>query len=517
MFDKRSGRKSPTRLPKIFACCGLIGLAAMLSVQAQPATGACADLANLKLDHITITEAVVVPAAPAYCKVSGSAHPTPDSDIHFAVMIPEGGAWNGRYLQLGNGGFAGVLPERGMIAAVAQGYAVAGTDDGHQSTINTDASWALNHPEKQIDFGYRALKETTDAAKAIIRAYAGTAPKFSYFHGCSDGGREALMEAQRYPGDFDGIVAGDPANHWTHLLTGAAWDYQALTRTPQSYLTPDKLKLIQAEAVRQCGDVDGVIEDPLSCHFRPQKIRCKDGDGPSCLTDAQIATLRKIYGGPKNPRTGQQILSGFSAGGEGEAQGWGRWISGTAPGDNQALIYSFASNFFRYIVFADPSYDVGKLNFDSDVAITDAKTAATFNSYDPDLSAFRARGGKLIQYHGWIDPAIPALDSVDYYRLVQKKMGPTSTFYRLFMAPGMLHCSGGPGPNVIATLPAITAWTEQNKAPDFLVATKYKNNDPALPVERTRPLCVFPARAQWDGKGDKSRLESFRCRAPGRG
>jgi len=514
MPDKQHGSRA--KFAKILAGCTLAALAAMLSVHAQPASGACADLARLALAHVTITEAVSVPAGtlPAYCKVSGSAHPTPDSDIRFEVVIPE--KWNGRYLQVGNGGFAGVIPERGMLAGLAQGYAVAGTDDGHQSTINTDASWALNHPEKQIDFGYRALKQTTDAAKAIIRAYAGTVSKFSYFQGCSDGGREALMEAQRYPQDFDGIVAGDPANHWTHLLTGAAWNYQALTETPESYLPPDKLKLVQAEAVRQCGDEDGVIEDPLSCHFRPEKIRCTAGGGPSCLPDGEIATLRKIYGGPRNPRTGEKILAGFSPGGEGEAQGWSRWISGTTSGDNQALIYGFGSNFFRYIVFADPHYDIGKLNFDGDVALTDARTAATFNSYDPDLSAFRARGGKLIQYHGWADPAIPALDSVDYYRLVQEKMGPTGNFYRLFMAPGMLHCAGGPGPNAIATLPAIAAWVEQNKAPDFLVATKYRDNDPAQPVERTRPLCVFPARAQWDGKGDKTRLESFRCGAPGK-
>jgi len=266
----------------LLACCALLGLGAILGVHAQPAaSGACADLANLKLAHVTITEAVPVSAGalPAYCKISGFAHPTVDSNIGFAVMIPENGAWNGRYLQLGNGGFAGVIPERGLIAAVAQGYAVAGTDDGHQSSVGTDASWALNHPEKQIDFGYRALKETTDAAKAIIRAYAGTAPKFSYFQGCSDGGREALMEAQRYPDDFDGIVSGDPANHWTHLMTGGAWNYQALTQSPESYLTPNKLKLIQAEAVRQCGDADGVIEDPMSCHFQPQKIAARAPTG----------------------------------------------------------------------------------------------------------------------------------------------------------------------------------------------------------------------------------------------
>jgi feruloyl esterase len=487
----------------------LVTMTAGVSQIRQQPGNACAGLTGLRLPHVEITGAAMVPAASAYCRVEGFAHPTSDSNIGFEVWIPDG--WNGRYLQVGNGGFAGVIPERGMVGPVAQGYAVAGTDDGHQDSVNTSARWALGHPEKQIDFGYRALKETTDAAKAIITAYTGRAPRYSYFQGCSDGGREALMEAQRYPQDFDGIVAGDPANHWTHLLTGAVWNSQALTRTPGSWLSPDKLKLIQAEAVKQCGDEDGVIEDPEGCAFRPAKIRCKNGDVPDCLTDAELTTLGNIYGGPRNPRTGEKILSGFSPGGENGPQGWGRWITGKTQGDKDALIYGFGSNFFSYIVHADPNYDILKMNFDSDVAMTDRKFAPTFNSYSPDLSAFRKRGGKLIQYHGWADPAIPALDSVDYYKTVQARMGDTRGFYRLFMAPGMLHCQGGPGPNQLATLPAISRWVEQGTAPDHLVATKYQDNDPAKPVERVRPLCVYPARATWDGKGDKSKLESFRC------
>ena len=311
----------------------------------------------------------------------GTARPTSDSDIRFEVVIPA--QWNGRYLQVGNGGFAGDIPERAMLAPLAQGYAVAGTDDGHEDTVNTDASWALNHPEKVIDFGYRALKETTDAAKAIVAANKGAAPRYSYFQGCSDGGREALMEAQRYPNDFNGIVAGDPANHWTHLLAGAAWSYQALTATPQSFLTLDKLNLVEAEAVKQCGDEDGVIEDPLACRFSPEKIRCTTGDAPNCLTDAQIAALRKIYDGPKNPRTGEKLMAGYSPGGEGEDNGWGRWITGRTPDGKDALIYRFASNFFGFIVKGDPSYDLKRLNFDSDVAAADAKQGPIFNSYEP--------------------------------------------------------------------------------------------------------------------------------------
>ena len=497
---------------KVLAWGTLAALAAIMSVQAQPASTPCSELVNLKLPHATITEASMVTAGAAYCKVLGAAYPTSDSDIRFEVVIPA--QWNGRYLQVGNGGFAGVIPERAMLAPLAQGYAVAGTDDGHEDTVNTDASWALNHREKAIDFGYRALKETTDAAKAIIAANKGAAPRYSYFGGCSDGGREALMEAQRYPDDFNGIVAGDPANHWTHLLTAAAWSYQALTATPGSFLTLDKLKLVEAEALKQCGDEDGVIEDPLACHFNPGKIRCMSGDAPSCLTDAQIAALRKIYDGPKNPRTGERLLSGYSPGGEAEDNGWGRWITGTTPDGKDALIYKFSSNFFGNIVKADPTYDLKRMNFDSDVAATDAKEGPIFNSYTPDLSAFRAHGGKLIQYHGWADPAIPALDSVDYWRLVQKTMGDTGGFYRLFMAPGMLHCGGGPGPNVLATLPAITEWVEQNRAPDAVIATKYRNNDAAAGVERTRPLCAFPGHAELMAKGDKTKAESFRCVEP---
>ncbi|HEY2009081.1 MAG TPA: tannase/feruloyl esterase family alpha/beta hydrolase [Rhizomicrobium sp.] len=495
---------------KILAWGALAALAAVMGVQAQLAVTPCADLTALQLPHVTISEASIV-AGPGggYCKVLGAAHPTPDSDIRFEVVIPQN--WNYRYLQVGNGGFAGVIPERAMMALLAQGYAVAGTDDGHQDTVNTDAGWALKHPEKAIDFGYRAIKETTDAAKAIIIANKDVAPRYSYFQGCSDGGREALMEAQRYPGDFNGIIAGDPANHWTHLLAGAAFGYQALTATPDSFLSLDKLRLVEVEAVKQCGDEFGVIEDPQACRFNPDKLRCASGDAPTCLTSAQIAALRKLYDGPKNPRTGEKLIAGFSPGGEGEDNGWSRWITGATPDGKDALIYKFAANFFGNIVFADPNYDLKRLNFDSDIAVTDANAGPIFNSYNPDLSAFRDHGGKLIQYHGWADPAIPAQDSVDYWSLVRSRMGTTDTFYRLFMAPGMLHCGGGPGPNILAVLPAISAWVEQDKAPEMIIATKYKNSDATGGIERTRPLCAYPAKALWDGTGDRTKAESFRC------
>ncbi|HEX4636566.1 MAG TPA: tannase/feruloyl esterase family alpha/beta hydrolase, partial [Rhizomicrobium sp.] len=488
-----------------FALAGIAALVAAPAVLSQTRTPspACGALTNLSLPHVVLSRAMIVPASidpanahPGYCRVTGASHPTPDSDIRFEVWIPD--HWNGRYLQLGNGGFAGTIPEPVMAAGLVQGFAVAGTDDGHQSSDGTDAGWALGHPEKQIDFGYRALKETTDAAKAIITAYAG-APKYSYFQGCSDGGREALTEAQRYPRDFNGIVAGDPANHWTHLFANGLWDYQAISATPAGALPPDKLKLVEAAALKQCGDADGVIQDPLACDFRPRALLCKSGDTPDCLSSDQVAALEKIYAGPRNPRTHEKILSGFSPGGEAEDNGWTHWITGPAGDGKQSLFHAFGHNFFSYIVYGDPNYDMTRFDFDNDLKMTDEKFAPVFNSYDTDLSAFQAHGGKLIQYHGWADPAIPALDSVDYFKSVQARMGATGNFYRLFMAPGMLHCGGGRGPNMLATLPAITAWVEQNKAPDTLIATKYHGDDPRQPVERVRPLCAFPAHAEWNG------------------
>ena len=508
------------------------GIAALLVLGAAGAAAArpeapCESMINLKLAHVTVTEARTVagapfgaagqPAVPAYCRVLATARPTADSEIRIEVAIPQGEAWNGRYLQVGNGGFAGSIPEGSILIGIAAGYATAGTDDGHHSAIGTDASWALGHPEKVVDFGYRALKETTDAAKTIVAAHAGRAPRFAYFIGCSDGGREALMEAQRYPDDFNGIVAGDPANNWTHLFAALAWNAQALNATPASAIPAVKLKALEAAALKACGDQDGVIENPLTCHFDPGVIRCTGADTDQCLTTAQAAAARKIYAGARNPRTGARILAGYSPGGEAEPGGWSPWITGPGAGAaDRALQSAFAHNLFAYVVFANPSYDIRGLNLDTDVRGADARLAPILNAYDPDLSAFRRHGGKLIQFHGWADPAIPARDSIDYFNLVQARMGDTSGFYRLFLAPGMLHCGGGRGPNAVnaPALAAIAEWVEKGEAPARLTIAKYTDNDPQKPLERTRPLCAFPKLAVWDRKGDRNRAESYLCKAP---
>lgn len=284
----------------------------------------CESLANLSLDHATVTAATSVPAGtftpptlpgattpsapipnlPAFCRVQITSTPTTDSSIGIEVWLPEN--WNGKYLQSGNGGFAGSILYAGMGYAIQRGYAASGTDDGHVDPVGTDASWAVGHPEKVIDYGYRALKETTDKAKAVIAAYAGSGPKFSYFAGCSDGGREALMESQRYPNDFDGIVVGDPANNTTALLTQFIWDMQALLASAASYIPPAKLPAITNAALAACdaadGVEDGVIGRPRQCHFNPDQLLCTGEDNNSCLTQPQLTALKKIYYGPHNSR-----------------------------------------------------------------------------------------------------------------------------------------------------------------------------------------------------------------------
>lgn len=509
------------------------------SSDAAPSSAApttCEGLTALHLPHVSVTEAVVVPAStqprsgprgidegtlrlPAYCRVRGSSHPTPDSDIRFEVAIPVGDAYQGRFEQVGNGGFAGRIPEGDMLEPLAEGSATAGTDDGHEAGP-ADASWAIGHPEKVIDYGWRAVKETHDAAIAIVRAYTGAAPHHAYFSGCSDGGREALTEAQRFPEDFDGIVAGAPTIFTTHVLFGFAWNFLALSESAGSYIPWPKLPAIEAAVLAACGDEDGVIQDPPSCRFDPGKLRCAGPDAPGCLTDPQITALRKIYAGVTDPRTGASIEPGFEPGGEGEPagpepDGWAMWIAGSAPGPaGQSGQYRLAASFFAGMMFEQPGYDLHRLDFARDVATTDAKLASILDPDAPDLSAFARRGGKLLHYHGWLDPVLPPRDSVAYHDRVQARMGDARVFYRLFMAPGMLHCYGGRGPNVLQTREAITAWVERGAPPDRLLATKYHDDSPVQAVEQTRPLCPYPQRARWDGQGDRRRAESHRCTDP---
>lgn len=501
----------------------------------------CVSLARLALPDASIDSALLVPAGtftppagrpipnlPAFCRVAGVINPNADSNIRFEVWMPAAG-WNGKLQGIGNGGFAGSMGFAEMGIAVSHGYATAATDTGHQAGA-TDAAWALEHPEKIVDFGYRAIHETAERAKAVIRAFYGDPPRHSYFSSCSNGGRQALMEAQHFPADYDGIIAGAPANFWTHLLVSAGFDIQATLAEPASYLPASKLPAIQAAALASCDALDGVkdglIENPPQCRVDPAALLCRGAESDSCLTAPQVAALKKIYAGPRSSQ-GQAVFPGYSPGGEAEPGGWAAWITGTQP--EQSLMFAFGTQFFKNMVYGDPAWDYHTFQVDRETEAADAKMARILNATDPDLKRFRQRGGKLILYHGWSDAAIPALSTIDYYHSVVPRMGAgdSAAFIRLFMVPGMQHCGGGSGPNSFGAVgaaqgdaqhdmaAALELWVEKGTAPQRIIATKYKTgSNPASGVARTRPLCAYPLVARWTGAGSTDDAANFTCANP---
>jgi len=481
----------------------------------------CAELAKLVLPGVTIKEAGpgTRPGVPAHCRVAGVITP----EVGFEVWLPTN--WNRKFLMVGNGGLAGTINTTAMAEPLRLGYATASTDTGH--TADQDGHWAQGHMQRVIDFAHRGVHVTTVAAKAMIRAHYGRAAEKAYFDGCSQGGQEALTEAQRYPDDYDGIVAGDPANFWTHLYMGGhMWIAQATLNDPASYIPATKTKLVGDAVNAACdaldGIKDGILNDPRKCHFDPAVLTCKNGDAPDCLTSAQVESARRIYQGART-KAGDEIFPGILPGGEAGAGGWSRWITGTDPGRGAHMTLGFP--FLRYVAFEDPAWDFrsfkfdGVDGFDSDVEFIDAKLGPIFNNMNPDLSAFQAHGGKLIQYHGWSDPDISPLNSVNYYESVVDLMGRaavgrglsrTQEFYRLFMVPGMQHCGGGPGPDTFDMISALDKWVTAGVAPEKVIATKVVNGA----VERSRPLCPYPQEARWTGTGSTDRAENFVCVIP---
>ena len=404
-----------------------------------------------------------------------TARPSPDSDIRIEVWLPAAGTWNGKFLQVGNGGFAGKLPYGLMSLGLAHGYAVAGTDDGHQSADGTDASWALGHPEKLVDFGWRAVKATTDVAHAVLNAY-GPGPRKAYFLGCSDGGREALMTAQRFPQDFDGIVAGAAAWDWTSLQAAAALYQQ---RAGTTMLRATVLPAIQAAALRACGG-GRFVTSPQACRFDPAVLACKRRAPVTdrCLTPAEVGIVRGIYAGPVNPATGRH-LPGLHPGAEAEPGSWGQWLLGRNNGVGATdRPTGFASNWFAYAVKGDAAFRVADAT-PADFAASE-RLGAIVNAADPDLSRFRANRGKLLMYHGWNDPAISPDYSIAYARAVQAKLGDATDFLRLYLVPGMLHCGGGAGPAQVDWLETLDAWVERGSAPGTLTATGAGGTSQAL-------------------------------------
>jgi tannase/feruloyl esterase len=477
----------------------------------------CEELSSMPIPGVTVTLAQSVPAGgfgnaqgqaqseaartlPAFCRVAATLRPSNDSDIKMEVWLPVAN-WNGKFQAVGNGAFSGSLPYPAMTTALARGYAVGGTDTGHSGG---SASFGLGHPEKVVDFGWRAVHEMTVTSKKIVQRVYAAAPKFAYWNGCSAGGRQAMTEAQRFPDDFDGIIAGSPGLDWTSRAAQAVRIAQRLESHPENRLSAEHRQLLHKAVLDTCdandGVKDGVIENPVACSFDPGKLQCASGDANNCLTAAEVETARQMYASPKNPKSGREI-TGLARGSE---LGWtdlGWTASARATGLDQ----------FRYLIFQDPNWNIQQFRFDTDIVRAEERDAGTINALDTNLRPFLARGGKLIQYHGWNDPQISPGNSVQYYERVVAALGGSSTVqrgYRLFMAPGMAHCGGGDGPNSFDMLAALERWVEQGQAPDQIMASRTRDGR----VERTRPLCPYPQTAVYKGRGSPDDAANFVCK-----
>jgi len=478
---------------------------------------ACERLASLLVPSAAMTLAQTVPAGtftpppgedgaafrtlPTFCRVAATLTPSSDSDIRIEVWMPAT-AWNGKFQAVGNGAFNGTINYSGMRAALARGYATSSTDTGHSGG---GASWALGHPEKIVDFGWRAVHEMTTVAKRIIASHYERGPAFSYWNGCSAGGRQGMKAAQRFPDDFNGIIAGAPGLDWTARATQAVRVAKALESNESARLQPSHRRLLHAAVVDACDALDGVkdglIESPEHCVFDPGRLECRGGDPAACLTKAQVETATLIYSSPVNPRTGRAI-TGLARGSE---LGWtdlGWTASARATGLDQ----------FRFIVFGDPRWTIRQFEFETDIVRAEESDRDTINALHPNLKPFFDRGGKLLQYHGWSDPQISPLNSTQYYARVRETLGGAPAVddsYRLFMAPGMGHCGGGEGPNSFDMVAALEQWVEHGRAADRILASRATRGV----VDMTRPLCPYPRVAAYTGTGSTNEAANFVCKA----
>jgi feruloyl esterase len=489
------------------------------------AGNSCDGLLKLVPDHGTVTRAELVPAGgfhmpggagagaaqnaarfaslPAFCRVAATLKPTSDSDIKIEVWMPASG-WNGKLEAVGNGGWAGTISYPAMAQALARGYATTSTDTGHSTS---GGEFALGHREKLIDYAYRSEHEMTVNAKSIAASFYGTAPGKSYFNGCSTGGRQALVEATRFPDDFDGIIAGAAANPKTGLDTWRIWMGLVTMKDPDARIPQEKYPAIHQAVLNACDAIDGLkdglLDDPTRCHFDPQVLACKGGDAPGCLTPRQVQSVRTILGPAKSPKTGAEIFPGYQPGTELQ---WGRLIGGSEP-------YDTALDQFKYMVFNDPKWDWRTFDVDRDREKAERALDGLLTALDPrSLAAFAKRGGKLLTYHGWSDQDIAPLASVNFYKSAVQALGEAqgSTALRLFMVPGMGHCGGGEGPNTFDMMPALEQWVEKGEPPARVIASHSTNGQ----VDRSRPLCPYPQVARYTGSGSVDQAENFTCRLP---
>jgi feruloyl esterase len=473
------------------------------------------EIRSLTSYNFSILTAKIVPATdkiPEHCDVRGLILP----EVRFAVKLPT--KWNGRFYMVGNGGYAGRIRHERMVPGLMQGYATASTDTGHDGKLEPLGTFANRNKQKEIDYSFRAIHLTAVTAKEIIEAYYDEDIEYSYFVGCSTGGRQALMEAQRFPEDFDGIVAGAPVLDFTNIQMWGIWNAQALLSGPVALeKLPILAKAVYANCDGEDGLMDGLIEDPRDCTFDPAKdlpICAGDVDGADCFTKAQTTALKKVYEGVKNSK-GELIFPGQPPGAEvfseappylggGMKSGWHGWLIGSP-----SMQLLFGHSFMKFMAFEkdDREYDWKAFNFDTDPPKM-AYMSSILDAKDPDLSIFKAHGGKLIQYHGWADTALTPLMTTDYYENVLNLMGAqTNDFYRLYMVPGMAHCSGGVGCGDVDWFAPLVNWVENGIAPEELIGA----HKTAGKVDRTRPLCTYPEKAKYKGTGDINDASNFIC------
>ena len=490
-----------------------------------PVVGArCADLAAMTLIDFDIVSASPVADGDAvpHCRVHGVI----DDEINFELLLPD--EWNGRFMMGGGGGYVGSVQNSALTygagpGALERGYATVGTDTGHAGE-GVEAGWALHNEKRQVNFGHRAVHLTAEAARSIIRHYYDREEEYAYFVGCSRGGGQGMMESQRYPEDFDGIVAGAPAYHWTAFTAGFVQNQQAIfpdaSDLSSPVITAENRALLDASIRQACdhldGVEDGVLNDPRLCNFTPDSLpRCAaDTPGPDCVTSEQVAAMQAIYAGPTS--NGERIFHGFPLGGENDPGGWDRWIAGADASRERGvpnLHYGFGTELYKYFVFDDPDWDYTRYDF-STWADDVAEAATVLDATDSDLGRFRDAGGKLILWTGWSDPALTALGTIDYYEQVVAGDPSASAYARLFMLPGVLHCGGGPGPDQVDWLTAIAAWVEQGEPPVRLVAAKQGGPAGEATPVMTRPVCAYPGAAAYAGSGSTDDEANFRCQAP---
>ncbi len=516
----------------------LVALA--LSATLASPQASCESLKSISLPNVTIVAAEMVPAGPyvppgrgaappapadgrgragggtfvpappqmlpAHCRINAILRPSPDSEIEMEAWLPAsaeaagaaGSGWNGKFQFVGGGGWAGVISFPAMVTALQDGYATASTDTGHKGG---NALFAINHPEKLVDFAYRAVHESTVTAKALVAKYYERPARLSYWNGCSTGGRQGLMEAQKFPNDFDAVIAGAPANYQTHLH---AWDLSVavpVLNDPAAALTQPQLRVLTDAATAACdaqdGVRDGLISNPRACTFDPAVLLCKGEGGRGCLTPPQLDAVKRAYA-TTNTKSGEPVFPGKEPGSEYQ---WMAFLGGgQAPG---VSVGSFQ------VAYNDAKWDPKTFDLDRDLKIVDEKVGAIVNAVNPDLSEFKKHGGKLLLYHGWNDTAISPGNTINYYESVLKKMGGRQDdFVRLYMAPGMQHCGGGPGPNQINYMAIMERWRENHQTPSAIEAYHVSNNR----VDMTRPLCPYPAVATYKGVGSVNDAANWVCR-----